>query len=150
MYGKQLIKYLSLFFIMGMIYFTLEGVWRSNANIIMLLIGGICSVLIGLLNEYPQYYKLKIYQQTLIGTFIVLIVEFVSGMFFNVFLEMNLWNYSDTWGNLYRQICIPYALLWTLIVPFCIFVDDWIRFKLYNECEMYSLKEIYLDLIKLK
>ena len=70
---------------MGMIYFTLEGVWRSNANIIMLLIGGICSVLIGLLNEYPQYYKLKIYQQTLIGTFIVLIVEFVSGMFFNVF-----------------------------------------------------------------
>ena len=150
MYGKQLIKYLSLFFIMGMIYFTLEGVWRSNANIIMLLIGGICSVLIGLLNEYPQYYKLKIYQQTLIGTFIVLIVEFVSGMFFNVFLEMNLWNYSDTWGNLYRQICIPYTILWMLIVPFCIFVDDWIRFKLYNECEMYSLKEIYLDLIKLK
>lgn len=143
-----MVKHLSLFFIMGMVYFTLEGFWRGSANIIMLFIGGLCALLIGLLNEYPQYYKLKIYQQSLIGTLIVLIIEFTSGIFFNVYLSLNLWNYSDTWGNLYGQICIPYAILWFILVPFCIWLDDFLRFKLYSEGEIYSLKEIYLDLIR--
>lgn len=143
-----MVKHLSLFFIMGMVYFTLEGFWRGSANIIMLFVGGSCSILIGLINEYPQYYKLKIYQQSLIGTLIVLIIEFISGIFLNVYLSLNLWNYSDTWGNLYGQICIPYALLWFILVPFCIWLDDFLRFKLYSEGEIYSLKEIYLDLIR--
>jgi len=142
-----MVKHLSLFLILGMVYFTLEGFWRGSANIIMFFIGGTCSILIGLLNEYPQYYKLKIYQQSLIGTLIVLIMEFVSGIFFNVFLGMSLWNYSDTWGNLYGQICIPYAILWYLLVPFCIWLDDYFRFKLYNEGEIYSLIDNYLYLI---
>jgi len=142
-----MVKHLSLFFIMGMVYFTLEGLWRGSAHIIMLFISGTCAVLIGLLNEYPQYYKLKIYQQSLIGTLIVLTIEFVSGMFLNVYLDLNLWNYLDTWGNLYGQISIPYALLWFLLVPFCIFLDDYLRFKLYEEGELYSLKDIYLELI---
>lgn len=144
-----MVKHLSLFFIMGMVYFILEWIWRfGSSNIIMIFIGGICSVLIGLLNEYQQYYKLKIYQQSLIGTFIVLVIEFFSGMFLNVYLGLNLWSYFDTWGNLYGQICIPYALLWFLLVPFCIFLDDFLRFKLYREGNIYSLKEIYLELIK--
>jgi uncharacterized membrane protein len=142
------LKYLFLFFVMGMIYFTLEGFWNGKANIIMLPVGGICSLLIGLLNEYPQYYSLKIYQQSLIGTLIVLVIEFASGIFFNVYLNLNLWNYSDTWGNLYGQICIPYALLWFILVPFCIWLDDFLRFKSYNEGELYSLKEIYLELLR--
>jgi len=142
-----MVKHLSLFFIMGMVYFTLEGFWRGNANIIMFFIGGLCATLIGSINEYPQYYKLKIWQQAAIGTLIVLVIEFVSGMVFNVMLGMNLWSYMDTWGNLYGQICISYALLWFLLMPFCIWLDDWLRFKLYGEGEIYSLKEIYWELV---
>jgi len=145
--GKHFLKYVVIFLSMGMVYFTLEVLWRGCSNIIMLFIGGLCSVLIGLLNEYQQYNSLKIYQQSLIGTLIVLIIEFTSGMFFNVYLDLNLWNYLDIWGNLYGQICIPYAILWFLLMPFCIWLDDLLRFKFYNEGEIYTLKDIYLELL---
>ena len=133
--------------LMGMVYFTLEGVWRGTANIIMLPIGGFSAVLIGLINQYPQYFKLKIWQQSLIGTFIALVVELISGLILNVGLGLNLWNYSDNWGNLYGQICIQYSLLWFLLMPFCIWLDDTLRFMIYNEGEAYNLKEIYWELI---
>ena len=132
---------------MGMAYFTLEGFWKGWTNIAMLFIGGLCAVLIGMLNDYPQYFKLKIWQQTLIGTTIILAIEFTSGMILNVGFGMHLWDYSHTWGNLLGQICVPYAFLWMILVPTCIWLDDWLRFKLYNEGTPYRLREIYWELI---
>lgn len=140
-------KHLILGFLMGMAYFTLEGFWRGWTNIAMLFIGGLCAILIGELNQNPRYFKLKIWQQTLIGTGIILVIELVSGLILNVGLGMHIWDYSHTWGNVLGQICLPYALLWTVIVPACIWLDDWLRFKLYGEGTPYRLREIYWELL---
>ena len=147
---QGLVKHLLLGFIMGMIYFTLEGLWRGWTHIAMLFIGGLCATLVGQLNQYPQYYKFKIWQQSLIGTLIVLIIELISGLVLNVGLGLNLWSYSDMWGNLFGQVCIQYAVLWFILVPFCIWLDDCLRFKLYGEGKPYAIKEIYWELITLR
>lgn len=132
---------------MGMVYLTLEGFWRGWTNISMLFVGGFCAVLIGLLNERPRYYNLKIWQQCLIGTAIVLIVEFTSGMILNVWMGLGIWSYSGMWGNIFGQVCPAYAVLWFWLIPFNIWVDDWLRYKLYDEGETYTLGEIYKELI---
>jgi uncharacterized membrane protein len=143
-------RLVTLGFIMGMVYFTLEGFWRGWTNIAMLFIGGFCGVIIGLLNEYPQFVKLKVWQQSLIGVPIVLVVELISGLILNIWLGYGIWDYSEMPGNLYGQICISYSILWFLLVPFGVWMDDWLRWKLYGQGRPYGLKKIYRDLITLK
>ncbi|UWG96770.1 putative ABC transporter permease [Dehalobacter sp. DCM] len=142
-----MVKWLSLFFIMGMMYFTLEGFFRGWANISMLFVGGTAAALVGQLNQYPKYYSLKIWQQCLIGTGIVLVIEFISGMVLNAWLGLGIWDYSSQWGNIYGQICPKFALIWFCLMPFNIWLDDWLRLKLYREGEHYSLTEIYQELV---
>ncbi|WP_243103625.1 MULTISPECIES: hypothetical protein [unclassified Dehalobacter] len=83
-------KQLFLFFILGMTYLTMEGFARGWTNISMLFVCGTATVLVGQLNYHLKYYSLKIWQQCLIGTVIVLAVEFLSGMILNVWLGLGI------------------------------------------------------------
>ncbi|TCX51917.1 MULTISPECIES: hypothetical protein [unclassified Dehalobacter] len=140
-------KSLVLGFLMGMVYLTMEGFARGWTNISMLFVGGTAAVLVGLLNQYPRYYRLKIWQQCVIGTLIVLAIELGSGLILNVWLGLGIWDYSAKPGNIYGQICPQFAALWFFLMPFNIWLDDWLRFRLYQEGDPYRLKEIYLELI---
>lgn len=137
-------------FIMGMIYFTAEGFWRGWTNIAMLFVGGLCCTLIGLLDEFPKLHKLKIWQQCILGTVIILSIEFVSGVILNVWLKLHIWDYSNRWGNIMGQICIAYALLWFILTPIVIWLDDFLRWRIYGEEKPYNIKQIYMRLIKLE
>jgi uncharacterized membrane protein len=129
---------------------VLEGLWRGWTNISMLVVGGLCAFLVGKLNEQPSFYNRKMWQQCLIGTMITLCIEFISGMILNVWLKLNIWDYNNTWGNIYGQICLPYAILWFLLIPFCIYVDDYSRYKLFQEEKPIGLLENYKNLIMCK
>lgn len=137
-------------FVMGMIYFTAEGFWRGWTNIAMLFVGGICCVLIGLLNEFPKQYSLKIWQQCMLGTIIILSIEFFSGVILNIWLKLNIWDYSKRWGNFKGQICVVYGLLWFLLTPFVIWLDDYLRWKIFGQEEPYGIKQLYKELIRFK
>lgn len=142
---KQLYKDLILVLIMGALYMVLEGLWRGWTNISMLVVG-LCSFLVGRLNEYESFYKLKMWQQCFIGTLITLIIEFISGLILNVWLRFHIWDYSDSLGNVYGQICLPYALLWFILMPLAIWVDDYLRYKLFQEEKPSDLSQYYKDL----
>ena len=143
---KNLKKDLILIFIMGSIYMILEGLWRGWTHISMLVVGGIAAFLIGRLNEHPKFYDKKMCQECLIGTVIILILEFISGMVLNVWLKLHIWDYSNTWGNLYGQICIPYAVIWFLLVPLNVYADDYLRYRLFGEKRPQGLLKNYIDL----
>lgn len=125
---------------------VLEGLWRGWTNISMLLVGGLCAFFIGKLNEHKSFYNKKMWKQCVIGTFITLIVEFISGLILNVLLGFHIWDYSNTFGNVYGQICLPYALLWFVIMPLAIFTDDCLRYKLFEEQKPSGLLQYYKDL----
>lgn len=144
-------KFITIWFIMGMSYFTLEGFWRGWTNISMLFVGGLCGALVGLLDELPKGHRLKVWQQCILGTLIILAVEFVSGVVLNMWLKLNIWDYSERWGNFMGQICIPFAALWFFLTPIAIYLDDWIRWKFFGEEEpAYNIKEMYKNLVRLK
>lgn len=137
-------KDLLLIFIMGALYMVLEGLWRGWTNISMLVVGGLCGFVVGKLNEHPAIYRM--WEQCLIGTFIILLIEFISGMILNVYFQLGIWDYSNIWGNLYGQICFPYAILWFLLIPFVIYVDDYLKFRLFAEEEPEEFLQNYKNL----
>ena len=150
----RLIKILIIWFIMGMIYFTIEGIWRipkgGYANIIMLPIGGLCGVIVGGINQLPQFYNMKVLLQSLIGAILVTIVEFLAGCLLNLLFNLGIWDYSNMPFNLLGQICLPFTLLWFIIMPFCIWLEDRVRYLVFSEGKPYSIKSIYLEFIKFK
>jgi uncharacterized membrane protein len=94
--------------------------------------------------------KLTIWEKCLLGTAIILLIEFISGMILNVFLQLGIWDYSNIWGNLYGQICIPYAILWFLLVPLVIYVYNYLKYFLFKEKNrlFWDAIKIYFSVVK--
>ena len=129
---KILFKYLFLLCVGGSIYYLIEVLYRGHSHYTMFIVGGICFVLIGLLNEGMSW-DLCIEKQVGLGLAAVLIVEFISGCILNLWLGLHIWDYSKLPFNLLGQICLPFALLWIPLVVIAILLDDSIRYTFFGE-----------------
>ena len=151
---KKMLKILLIWFLIGILYYALEGIYRipqgGNANVSMLAVGGLCGLAVGSINQIPRFYNMKILYQSLIGTIMTLVIEFVSGVVLNIWLQMGIWDYSHLPLNLLGQVCLPFALLWFAMMPFAIWVEDKIRYLLFHEGTDYSLRQIYKELVTLQ
>jgi uncharacterized membrane protein len=130
---KHIWRLLVLWFVLGMCYVTVELLWRGVTYLPMIFVGGLCGLCVGLLNQRPLFCDRKMWQQCLIGAVITLIIEFFSGYILNIKLELHIWDYSKLPFNVCGQICLPYAALWFILMPFAIYLDDWLRWKLFYE-----------------
>jgi uncharacterized membrane protein len=143
---KYIAKFLILWFLMGMCYAQLELFARGFTYLPMTFIGGLAGALIGLVNHLPAAPRLRMWQLCLIGTLIVLDVEFISGYICNIRLGMMLWDYSGYRYNLNGQICLKLACAWFFIVPLATWMDNFLRWKLFNELQPASLLQSYVRL----
>lgn len=151
---SKVLKVLTIWFLMGMVYFVIEGIWRipkgGDANVVMLPIGGLCGLLIGSINQIPKFYNMSVFKQSLIGTGIVLVIEYTAGYILNIKMGLDIWDYSDMFFNINGQICLEFGLLWLLLMPAAIWLEDFIRFKFWNEGEGYGLKDVYMEFLGLR
>ena len=125
-------KHVILFTIGGSIYYGIECIYRGYSHWTMAILGGICFVLIGGINEYISW-DTPLWKQGLIGSAIVTSLEFVTGCIVNLWLGWNVWDYSDTPFNILGQICIPFSIIWFFISLLAIIVDDYIRYWIFGE-----------------
>ena len=151
---SRVLKVLTIWFLMGMVYFVIEGIWRipkgGDANVVMLPIGGLCGLLIGSINQIPKFYNMSVFKQSLIGTGIVLVIEYTAGYILNIKMGLDIWDYSDMFFNINGQICLEFGLIWLLIMPAAIWLEDFIRFKFWNEGVGYGLKDVYMEFLGLR
>lgn len=151
-------KIFVLWAVLGAVYITLELFWRGHTHPSMFVVGGICGVLVGLVNQTPPFYHAPVAVQSVIGAGIVLIVEFLSGCVLNLWLGLNVWDYSGQFGNIMGQVCLTYAVLWFLLMPFAIWAEDTARWLIYSwdrllgrntgpppHCPPYTLHRVYTD-----
>lgn len=129
---KQLSKNLGLFAIGGLLYYLIETLWRGHSHISMFIVGGICFVLIGLINEYLSF-QTPLWKQQLIATVIITIIELLAGLILNIWLQLNIWDYSNLPFSLLGQISLKYSTLWFLLSLLAIVLDDWLRWWLFDE-----------------
>lgn len=129
---KKLHKALWLFLIGGGVYVLIEVIARGRSHWTMALLGGVCFLAIGAINEHLSW-NLGLIWQMLLGGGIITVLELFMGLIVNVWLGWGVWDYSNMPLNLWGQICLPYSLLWALISLAAILLDDWLRWKLFEE-----------------
>ena len=96
---KRKNKLFTLFLTGGSIYFLIELVWKSlraggAIHWSMFLLGGLCFVLIGGLNEYIPW-EWSLVKQGAVGSVIVTTLEFAFGCVLNLWLKLDIWDYSN-------------------------------------------------------
>lgn len=129
---KQILKLCILALIGGITYILIELAWRGYSHISMFILGALCFVLIGGINEFLPW-ELGFVWQMLIGAGIVTILELIVGIVVNVWLGLEVWDYSNLPFNFMGQICLPFSFAWTLLSGVAIVVDDYLRYWLFGE-----------------
>jgi len=118
------------------------------ALLLMFFIGGLCSVLVGVLNRSKWVNKnINIFWQSLIsGGIIITGIELVSGIICNLWLKLNIWDYYNIYPNFLGQISVFTSIAWISLTPMVMWLDDLLSYELSNIVSItyrYPLKEIY-------
>lgn len=128
---KNIIKYIILFLIGGCVYYSIEIIARGFSHWTMFMVGAICFILIGAINEITP--KMPLLKQMLLSAIIITFIEFISGCILNIWLGLNIWDYSNEPFNLLGQINLKHTIYWFLLSSIGIVLDDYIRYILFGE-----------------
>ena len=85
---RQYLKEMFLAVTGGLLYIILELVWRGHSHWTMFVLGGLCFVLIGLINELIPW-CMPLWKQALIGAVIITGLELLTGCIVNLWLGWN-------------------------------------------------------------
>ena len=129
---KAILKHAVLALCGGCVYFLIEMAWRGHSHWTMAVLGGVCFVLIGDINEFIPW-NMPLILQGAIGSGIVTVLELVSGIILNLWLGLGIWDYSNMPFNLLGQICLLFTLLWVALSIVAVVLDDWLRYWLFGE-----------------
>lgn len=131
-FGKGIL----LFLVGGLIYFWLEVLWRGYSHWSMFLLGGLCFVLCGLINEGVSW-EMPLPLQMLISALMITALEFLTGCIVNLWLGWQVWDYSKLHVQLLGQISLKSSVIWFLLSSVGIMLDDWIRYWFFDEDRPY-------------
>jgi uncharacterized membrane protein len=129
---KFLIKHIILFLIGGCIYSAIEISARGYTHPSMFILGGLCFICIGWLNEFLDWNE-PLSLQMLAGGTIITFLEMITGFYVNIYKGWHVWDYTDMPFNFMGQICLPFSLMWCLLSLIGILIDDYIRYKYFGE-----------------
>ena len=129
---KSALKTFILFLVGGITYITIELLYRGYSHWTMFLLGGLCFILIGGINNYISW-DMLLWKQMLLGSVIITLLEFICGCMVNLLLHWNVWDYSNLPLNILGQICLPFSILWFFISFVAIVLDDYIRYWFFGE-----------------
>ena len=116
---------LLIFVIFGLAYGLIEILWRGYTHPSMVILGGICGLIIGLLNEKSRNINPLI--QMILGMIIITSFEFITGYILNIQLGLGIWDYSNMRYNVMGQICPQFSIVWFFLSYTIVYIDDFIR-----------------------
>ncbi len=164
-------KEISIFLILGLLYLNVELFARAGrqelvglalmspkpiqpwslagwTSIWMLFIGGFAAWFIGFVDTFESFAKQKLIIKMLVCGLIVTATEFFLGLLLNYYLDLALWDYAHVRYNLLGQITIRSATAFTLLGPMVLWLNNFLRYKLFDEPKRYRFPGIYWDLIR--
>ena len=122
-------KLLPLVLLGGVLYVLIEFAWRGRSHISMFFDGGVCFVLIGLLNELAPGVPISV--QAMLGACIITASELAVGVIVN--RRYAVWDYRSLRPNFLGQICLCYSTLWIPLSAIAVLADDAARLVLFGE-----------------
>lgn len=125
-------KAVVLFLCGGGLYALIEIVWRGYTHWTMFILGGLLFLLIGGLNNWLPW-EMPLALQAVLGAVIVTAVELLAGIILNLWLGLDIWDYSRMPGNFLGQICPQYTIAWAGLSLVAVVLDDYLRYWLFGE-----------------
>lgn len=92
----------------------------------MFIVGGICFVLISSINNFTPF-KISLLGQMIIACLLITFIEFISGLIVNIFLNLNVWNYSSEKFNILGQVCLKASIAWFFLSLPAIYLGNFIK-----------------------
>ena len=126
-----------LFVVGGTLYYGIEFLYKTfisfgTCHWSMFLLGGLCFLLIGLLNENIPWEE-SIIIQGVKGSLIITALELAFGLILNIKLGLGIWDYSNVPLNFMGQICLPFSIAWFFLSLLAIVLDDYLRWKWFGK-----------------
>jgi len=129
---RESVKLSLLFAAGGAIYGGIEVATRGYTHVSMFIVGGLCFVLVGGINSYISR-EMPIMFQMFIAAVIITFLELISGCIVNLWLDLNVWDYSKNRTNFRGQICLDATVIWFFISEAGILLEDFMRWKMFGE-----------------
>ena len=124
-------KLLMLFCYGGCLYTIVELLFRGNSHWTMFILGGLCFLLVGGIDEV--FGNMPLIAQMGISAVIITVLEFICGCIVNLWLDMDVWNYTRLPFNILGQVCLIFTVAWFFLALVGIVTDDFLRWKLFEE-----------------
>ncbi len=113
----------------GVLYGVLEVLWRGHTHWTMMPLAAALCVPLDIANEHMPW-ELSLWAQAVIGGTVITAAEFVAGCILNLWLGLDIWDYSALPFNLLGQVCLQYWALWCLLAGPVIVGFDWLDYWL--------------------
>ena len=108
----------------GLLYGLLEIIYRGHTHWTMVLLAAVLCIPLDIANErMPWHFPLVL--QGLLGGLTITAAELLAGLVLNIWLGLDIWDYSGLWGNLWGQVCPQFAALWCVLAVPAIIIFDW-------------------------
>lgn len=132
MMKDQLRKLPFLFGVGGAAYYTAEMTCRGYSHWTMFVLGGICFVIIGLLEYRLRYSRSYTWLMT-VSSIIITSLEFFTGLIVNRWLGLGVWDYSGQPFNLMGQVCLLFSVIWYFLSYAAIVLNNYLRCWFFHE-----------------
>ncbi|MDR2932373.1 MAG: putative ABC transporter permease [Oscillospiraceae bacterium] len=103
----------------GFAYNLLELVWRGHTHISMTILGGVSFCVLALLSQTHFCLMVK----SVFGAAFITGGELLTGFVVNIWLKLDIWDYSEEAFHFMGQICPRFFFLWcalcAVIIPLC-------------------------------
>ena len=107
----KILEFYFIFSLGSLLYGLTEILWRGYTHWSMLLLGGLCFYIMYRIS----FLALSFLKKCMLSAATILSLEFYSGCILNLYLKLNVWDYSREPYNLLGQICPHFLFLWFLL-----------------------------------
>ena len=132
--ANNIVRYATLWLWGGFVYYCIELAYRGFSHPSMFVTGGVAFLCLGIINNYLPW-RMNFLLQCVIGGIVITVLELAAGLIVNVWLGLDIWDYSDLRFNLWGQIVPHFTLAWMALSAVGLWLDDFLRWKIFGECE---------------
>lgn len=132
MFGKKVREYFFLWVVGGSIYFATELLFRGFSHWSMFILGGICMMFFAFQGQ-ASHFREPLWKQILRCTVFVTSCEFITGIIVNKWFTLDVWDYSDQPLQIFGQICLPFAILFSGLCALGILFSGYILYRIFHE-----------------
>ena len=129
---KRLSEYLFLWAFGGTLYYCFELIFRGFSHWSMFLLGGICFLFFWIQGKL-LHWRDPMWLQIIRCTIFVVACEFITGIIVNKWLKWAVWDYSDQPFQLFGQICLPFAVIFSGLCAAGILLDGYLLHWIFKE-----------------